>query len=87
METRREADPRGTFGRVLRAHRANARLTQRELAAEAGLGIRTLSDLERGVAGPRPTTAALLCAALGLGEPASADFLALARAGWRSARP
>ncbi|MFC8716516.1 helix-turn-helix domain-containing protein [Kitasatospora sp. NPDC057198] len=86
MGTRGETDPRETFGRVLRTHRRGAELTQEELAARAGLGIRTLSDLERGVAGPRPTTATLLCAALGLGHPASADFHALARASWHSAR-
>ncbi|QKW20730.1 helix-turn-helix transcriptional regulator [Kitasatospora sp. NA04385] len=86
METRRGTDPRETFGCALRAHRRDARLTQRELAAKAGLGVRTLSDLERGVAGPRPATAALLSAALGLGVPASADFHALARDSWHSAR-
>ncbi|MFE1321788.1 helix-turn-helix domain-containing protein [Kitasatospora phosalacinea] len=87
MESRRENDPRETFGRALRAHRQGARLTQEELAARAGLGIRTLSDLERGVAGPRPATAALLCTALGLGRPAAEGFHALAGASWRSARP
>ncbi|MFF4339552.1 helix-turn-helix domain-containing protein [Kitasatospora sp. NPDC001540] len=87
METRREDDPRETFGRALRAHRRAARLTQEELAAKAGLGVRTLSDLERSVAGPRPATAALLRTALGLGRPAAAGFHALADASWRSARP
>ncbi|GAA2083983.1 hypothetical protein GCM10009759_02610 [Kitasatospora saccharophila] len=86
METRPETDPRETFGRALRTHRRGAELTQQELAARAGLGIRTLSDLERGVAGPRPATAGLLCTALGLGHPAAVDFHALARASWHSAR-
>ncbi|BAJ29660.1 MULTISPECIES: helix-turn-helix transcriptional regulator [Kitasatospora] len=86
MENRLETDPRTAFGHALRAHRRGARLTQRELAAKAGLGIRTLCDLERGTAAPRPATAALLVAALDLARPAAEGFHALALAGWRSAR-
>ncbi|MEV7212181.1 helix-turn-helix transcriptional regulator [Kitasatospora cineracea] len=86
METRQRTDPRETFGRALREHRQEARLTQQELAAKAGLGVRTLSDLERGAAGPRPATVALLCAALGLGAPDAEGFHALALASWRAAR-
>ncbi|RKE20246.1 helix-turn-helix transcriptional regulator [Streptomyces sp. TLI_171] len=86
MGIEQDADLRGTFGRALREHRLQARLTQEELAAKAGLGIRTLSDLERGVASPRPATAELLCTALGLGRPAAEGFHALARASWRAAR-
>ena len=87
MEIQRETDLREEFGRALRGHRHDAQLTQEELAAKAGLGIRTLSDLERGVASPRPATAELLCAALGLDLPAAEDFRALARSSWRTARP
>ncbi|MFK0192653.1 helix-turn-helix domain-containing protein [Kitasatospora sp. NPDC090308] len=86
METQQRTDPRAAFGRALRGHRRDARLTQGELAAKAGLGVRTLSDLERGTSGPRPATAALLCAALGLGHPDAEHFHALARAGWRATR-
>ncbi|MFJ1753754.1 helix-turn-helix domain-containing protein [Kitasatospora sp. NPDC088134] len=86
MEIDQDADLRGAFGRALREHRRHARLTQEELAVKAGLGIRTLSDLERGVAGPRPATAELLCTALGLERPAAEDFHALARASWQTAR-
>ncbi|MFJ5230293.1 helix-turn-helix domain-containing protein [Kitasatospora sp. NPDC088391] len=81
-----DSDLRGAFGRALREQRRLARLTQQELAVKAGLGIRTLSDLERGVAGPRPATAELLCTALGLDRPAAEDFHALALASWRTAR-
>ncbi|OKJ16716.1 helix-turn-helix domain-containing protein [Kitasatospora sp. CB01950] len=86
MENGPETDPRRAFGRALRALRQGARLTQQELAVKAGLGIRTLSDLERGTAGPRPATATLLAAALGLDRVGSHAFHTLAHAAWRTAR-
>ncbi|KDN84113.1 helix-turn-helix domain-containing protein [Kitasatospora cheerisanensis] len=86
MENGPETDPRRAFGQALRTLRQGARLTQQELAHKAGLGIRTLSDLERGTAGPRPATAALLAGALGLDRPGTEGFHALAHAAWRTAR-
>ncbi|MFD8479248.1 helix-turn-helix domain-containing protein [Kitasatospora sp. NPDC059673] len=86
MENGPDTDPRRAFGQALRTLRQGARLTQQELAVKAGLGIRTLSDLERGTAGPRPATAVLLSAALGLDRPGTEAFHTLAHAAWRTAR-
>src|SRR5579859_7912593 len=56
-----------TFGELLRRYRAAAGLTQEALAEQAGLGARTVSDLERGVAHrPQRHTLRLLADALGL---------------------
>jgi predicted ATPase/transcriptional regulator with XRE-family HTH domain len=52
---------------VFRAHRRAAGLTQQELAARAGIGVRTIRDLERGRATrPQRDTVRLLADALGL---------------------
>jgi predicted ATPase/DNA-binding XRE family transcriptional regulator len=73
------SDSDGSFGELLRGHRLRRGLTQQECAEAAGLGVRTLRDLENGRARPRRVTAGLLATALGL-EPASqAEFLAAAR--------
>jgi transcriptional regulator with XRE-family HTH domain len=42
------AEPRG-FGELLRRYRTAARLTQEELAEQAGLSVRGIQDLERGL--------------------------------------
>ena len=68
------------FASVLRQLRAEARLTQEELAEAAGLSPRSISDLERGInRTARKDTAELLAGALGLAEPARAVFVAAAR--------
>ena len=55
------------FGDALRRLRLEAGLTQEDLAERAGLSVRGLSDLERGLRRtPRPGTARLLADALGL---------------------
>ena len=54
------------FGRLLRQLRAEAGLTQEELAEAAGLSPRSISDLERGInLTARKDTARLLADALG----------------------
>ena len=59
-----------SFGGLLRQLRAEARLTQEELAEAAHLSPRSVSDLERGVnRTARKDTAELLADALGLAEP------------------
>jgi predicted ATPase/DNA-binding XRE family transcriptional regulator len=75
------------FAGALRAYRRAAGLTQAELAARAGVGVRTVRDLERGrAARPQRTTVELLAAGLGLIGPRRAEFVALARgAGGRGA--
>ena len=68
------------FAGLLRQLRAEAGLTQEELAEAAGLSPRSVSDLERGInRTARKDTAGLLGGALGLAEPARALFVAAAR--------
>jgi tetratricopeptide (TPR) repeat protein/transcriptional regulator with XRE-family HTH domain len=65
---------------LLRQLRAEARLTQEELAEAAGLSPRSVSDLERGIhRTAHKDTAGLLAGALGLPGPARALFIAAAR--------
>ena len=69
-----------TLPGLLRGHRLAAGLTQAELAARAGIGVRTVRDLERGrSARPQRTTVELLAAALGMSDADRAAFLAAAR--------
>ena len=68
------------FAGLLRQLRAEARLTQEELAEGAGLSPRSVSDLERGInRTARKDTALLLAGALGLAEPVRTLFVAAAR--------
>ena len=68
------------FAGLLRRLRAQARLTQEELAAAAGVSVRSVSNLERGVnRTAHKDTAVLLAGALGLGGPAAELFVAAAR--------
>jgi DNA-binding XRE family transcriptional regulator len=76
-----ELDNDQAFGGLLRAWRADAGLTQDQLAECSGLSIRTIRDLERGrVRRPHRESIGLLAAALDL-PPAALDELA--RAGRR----
>ena len=68
------------FGGLLRQLRANARLTQEELAEAASLSPRSVSDLERGInLTARKDTARLLADALSLTGPQRTLFEAAAR--------
>jgi len=68
------------FDALLRRHRLRVKLTQDELAARAGIGVRTVRDLERGRASrPQRTTVELLAAALTLTGADRDAFLAVAR--------
>jgi transcriptional regulator with XRE-family HTH domain len=68
------------FAGLLRQLRAEAGLTQEELAEAAGVSPRSVSDLERGInRTARKDTAVLLGGALGLAEPVRALFVAAAR--------
>ncbi len=72
--------PAPGFAGLLRQLRAEAGLTQEELAEAAGLSPRSVSDLERGInRTARKDTAVLLSGALGLAEPVRALFVAAAR--------
>ena len=67
------------FAGLLRQLRAQAELTQEELAGAAGLSPRSVSDMERGVnRTARKDTAVLLAGALGLAEPVRGLFVAAA---------
>ncbi len=73
---------------VLRAHRRAAGLTQADLAARAGIGVRTVRDLERGHSSrPQRTTVELLAGALELTGTTRAAFLAAARGAGATAPP
>src|SRR5215472_15731553 len=64
---------------LLRQLRAEAELTQQELARAAGMSPRTVSDLERGInRTARHDTAVRLADALGLAESARSLFVAAA---------
>ena len=71
--------PPSSFGDVLRRVRIAAGLTQEALAERAGLSVRGISDLERGVnRTPRKDTIALLAEALQPGGDDRAAFAAAA---------
>ena len=73
-------EPALTFADLLRQLRAEARLTQEELAGAAGVSPRSVSDLERGVnRTARKDTAVLLAGALGLPGPVAELFVTAAR--------
>jgi WD40 repeat protein/transcriptional regulator with XRE-family HTH domain len=74
------AEPRLSFAGLLRQLRAEAKLTQEELAQAASVSQRSVSGLERGIT--RTThkdTAVLLAGALGLSGPVGELFVAAAR--------
>ncbi len=68
------------FAGLLQQLRAEAGLTQEELAEAAGMSPRTVSDLERGIhRSAQQHTARLLADALGLTEPVLGVFVSAAR--------
>ncbi|MDG4834666.1 helix-turn-helix domain-containing protein [Solwaraspora sp. WMMD1047] len=68
------------FSDLLRTRRRQAGLTQAELAERAGVGVRTVRDLERGRSQrPQRTTVELLAAALGMAGSDRSEFAAAAR--------
>ena len=73
------------FGRVLQGHRLAAGLSQEELAEQAGLSRRGISDLERGRRRPLPATARRRADALHLDGQVREDFLEGTH--WRASAP
>jgi len=68
------------LGSLLKQHRESAQLTQEELAHLAGVSVRTISDLERGVRTMAyADTASRLCDGLALDPTARAEFKQTAR--------
>src|SRR5690348_3544418 len=73
-------EPGLSFAGLLRQLRAEARLTQEELAEAASMSARSVSDLERGISRTaRKDTALLLAGALSLEGPVRELFVAAAR--------
>jgi DNA-binding SARP family transcriptional activator/DNA-binding XRE family transcriptional regulator len=69
------AGPAFKFGSLVRMYRHEAQLTQRELAAKAGLSIAALRDFEQGRRHrPRPNSLAGLATALGLSSDEAAGL-------------
>jgi tetratricopeptide (TPR) repeat protein/transcriptional regulator with XRE-family HTH domain len=69
-----------TFSELLKRSRADAGLTQEELAEAAGVSARSISDLERGIyQRPRKDTVRLLADALALTGEAGSGFETAAR--------
>ena len=67
-------------GELVRQHRIAAALSQEALAERAGLSVRAISDLERGIHQvPRLESLRLLADALGLAETGRAELLAAER--------
>jgi predicted ATPase/DNA-binding XRE family transcriptional regulator len=76
----RSSDSGSVLPALLRGHRLAAGLTQAELATRAGIGVRTVRDLERGRSSrPQRTTVDLLADALRLGGADRDAFLTAAR--------
>jgi WD40 repeat protein/transcriptional regulator with XRE-family HTH domain len=76
-----------SFAGLLRQLRAEAKLTQEELAAAAGVSARSVSNLERGInRTAHKDTAVLLAGALGLTGRAAELFVAAARGNVPAAR-
>jgi tetratricopeptide (TPR) repeat protein/transcriptional regulator with XRE-family HTH domain len=74
------AEPELSFAGLLRRLRAEAKLTQEELAEAAGLSPRSVSDLERGITRTaHKDTGVLLAGALSLPGPVRELFVAAAR--------
>src|SRR5215472_14439037 len=74
------AEPALSFAGLLRQLRAEAKLTQEELAQAAGVSPRSVSDLERGITRTaHKDTGVLLAGALSLPGPARELFVAAAR--------
>jgi DNA-binding XRE family transcriptional regulator len=73
-------DPSLTCGALLRRYRQAAGLTQEDLAERAGLSVRAISDLERGLhRSPQRDTVRMLADALNLPPDERAAFEAAAR--------
>ena len=70
--------PRG-YGELVRGNRLAAGLTQEQLAALSGLGVRTISDIERGRTVPHRSTADRLAGALHSNDLAGESARALVR--------
>jgi transcriptional regulator with XRE-family HTH domain len=73
---------------ILRQARWSSGLTQEELAAQCGVSVRTISDIERGqVVRPRATTLRQLALGLAMTDEETRSLLLLGRTGHGAAEP
>src|SRR5215510_1215825 len=80
MESGSKTGDASRLSELVRRHRTAATLSQEALAERAGLSVRAISDLERGVRQvPRLETVRVLAAALERPESDRAELLAAAR--------
>jgi DNA-binding SARP family transcriptional activator/tetratricopeptide (TPR) repeat protein/DNA-binding XRE family transcriptional regulator len=70
----RDSRTASQFGSLVRAYRREAGLTQRELAAKAGLSVAALRDFEQSRRRPRPHSLAAVASALGLNPDQAASL-------------
>jgi tetratricopeptide (TPR) repeat protein/DNA-binding XRE family transcriptional regulator len=68
----------GLFGELVRTYRHRLGLTQDDLSAKAGVGVRSVRDLEAGRVRPRQTTVHRLAAALVLSTEEREHFISTA---------
>ncbi|HEY8510813.1 MAG TPA: helix-turn-helix domain-containing protein [Cyclobacteriaceae bacterium] len=54
------------IGRAIRSRRKSRRIIQEDLADIAGISLRTLRDIEKGIANPELETLLKICKALGM---------------------
>ncbi len=77
-----DAVPAGAFGRLLRRHRQQAGLTQKELGELSGVSLRAIWDLETGrTRRPRRSTVDVLRRALALDDRQARQLAAAVRCG------
>jgi DNA-binding SARP family transcriptional activator/DNA-binding XRE family transcriptional regulator len=88
MSRKRNADPPGRLGRLIKQYRATRGMTQRELAVAAGVGVGSLRDLEQGRTHyPLWGTVECLIAALETDRHEQTELMSAWRAGTEGADP
>ena len=79
--------PTDELGLLVRRHRRGAQLSQERLAERAGLGVRTIRNLERGDGQPYSSTVEQVASALELSDSDREELFAAAQRGVETADP